>query len=396
MSATVRYPLHERLLLTAVLGDANSAPHAWREWRKVMDLDEVDFGSQRLLPLLYRNLTALGVDDPELKRLKGVCRHTWSKNQMMMTAGTAVLAALHDQGIETMVLKGAALVMGGYWKAEERPMNDFDVVVPPGQVRAALAVLDKAGFLPAAEGPQSQPRFAPTYLQLWHSHGFRDRVGHQLDLHWHVLNECCYDGADDAFWQAAIPVTWRGLHTRVLGPADQVLHLCVHGMYGRLSEGVSVLRWAPDVVAVLRRHPDRGIHGMDWPRLLDQAERRRLVLPLRAALEFLNGLPGAGTIVPAEFLSELRATRPGPLEAREFRMRTRGPGMLGYLPSLWLHYRRNGDAAGTSATFGGFLEFMRALWGVDTRAMPGVAFGMGVRLLRRKLGISNDSSRTAK
>jgi len=178
-------------------------------------------------------------------------------------------------------------------------------------------------------------------------------------------------------------VTWRGLSTRVLGPADQVLHLCVHGMYARLSEGVAVLRWAPDVVAVLRRHPAEGSRGMDWQRLLAQAGRRRLILPLRAALEFLSGLPGTSAHLPAGVLSQVRAARPGPLEAREFRLRTRGPGMLGYLPALWLHYRRQHEAAGTPATFGGFVEFMRALWGVETRAMPGVTLSMGLRLLRR-------------
>lgn len=381
-----RYQKHERLLLAAVLGDATVAAAAWREWQQVTTLDDVDFGSQRLMPLLYRNLSAHGVDDPALKRLKGVCRHTWSKNQMTLQAGVAVLRGMAEEGIDTMVLKGAALVMSGAMRADERTMNDFDLLIKPEQLQAALGMLARFGWTPSDEGPQRQPRFMPNYVRYWHSHGFRDREGRQLDLHWHVLHQCCHDSADDAFWEASLPVTWQGVPTRTLGPADQLLHLFVHGIYGQRSEGVAVLRWLPDAVAVIRHHAGGAGtadgDGVDWTRLTQQAQARRLIMPVRAAVEYLRGF---GVVrVPESTVHALGAMAPDPIEVREFRAHGKRGGMLGYLPILWLQYRRTTEAIGDAVTLGGFLDFLQALWAVDRREMPGVALGMGLRLFKRR------------
>ena len=385
------YQKHEQLLLAAVLGDAEVAPAAWREWQRLTNLDAADYGSQRLMPLLYRNLVAHGVDDPVLKRLKGVCRYTWSKNQMTLQAGATVLRRMADEGIDTMVLKGAALVMGGAMRADERTMNDFDLLIRPEHLQSALTLLARSGWTPSNEGPQREPRFLPNYVRFWYSHGFRDRDGRQLDLHWHVLHQCCYDSADDAFWEASLPVAWQGVTTRVLGPADQLLHLFVHGMYGQRSEGVAVLRWVPDAVATIRLHSRDGGspegNGVDWERLVDQARERRLVLPVRAAIEYLAALKVIA--VPESTVLSLQAVPSDPLEAREFHAHSVRGGMLGYLPILWLQYRRNTEAVGGKVTIGGFLNFLQALWGVERWEMPGVALSMGLRLLGRRFGTAS-------
>ena len=44
----------QTLLLRASLLDDATAQHAWREFQKFADLDTVDAGSHRLLPLLFR------------------------------------------------------------------------------------------------------------------------------------------------------------------------------------------------------------------------------------------------------------------------------------------------------------------------------------------------------
>ncbi len=69
------------LLLTASLRENDAALNAWHEWRSIVDLQTVDRGSTRLLPLLWHNLVAMGVDDPLMPRLRGIYRHTWFSNQ---------------------------------------------------------------------------------------------------------------------------------------------------------------------------------------------------------------------------------------------------------------------------------------------------------------------------
>ncbi len=59
------YPTRQQeLLLRAALLDGDSARESWKEWRSAIDIDLIDLGSQRLLPLLYRNLNRLEIEDP--------------------------------------------------------------------------------------------------------------------------------------------------------------------------------------------------------------------------------------------------------------------------------------------------------------------------------------------
>ena len=51
------WPTHEQeLLLKAVLLQGEGSIAAWKSWADAIDFDQLDAGSQRLLPLLYRNL----------------------------------------------------------------------------------------------------------------------------------------------------------------------------------------------------------------------------------------------------------------------------------------------------------------------------------------------------
>ena len=56
--------LQQLLLLRAALWQGAAALAAWSEWADSADLDRIDNGSQRLLPLVYANLHALGLEHP--------------------------------------------------------------------------------------------------------------------------------------------------------------------------------------------------------------------------------------------------------------------------------------------------------------------------------------------
>ena len=62
-----------------------------------------------MLPLLYRNLTSQGFSDPWLDKLRRRAMHTWISNQWMLKLLGKTLVLLQENGIETLVLKGAAL-----------------------------------------------------------------------------------------------------------------------------------------------------------------------------------------------------------------------------------------------------------------------------------------------
>ena len=127
------------LLLRAALEQGDEALAAWRAWRQIVEFDRIDSGSQKLLPLVYANLSAMGVKDSIPGRLKGHYRLAWYKNQMLFRQVAAVLLAFEEAGLEALVLKGVALALQYYQDAGQRPMLDFDILVQPAQARRAAS-----------------------------------------------------------------------------------------------------------------------------------------------------------------------------------------------------------------------------------------------------------------
>lgn len=124
-------PTAEQLLvLHAALDPAPAAAVAWQRWRQAIEFDDVDHGSTRLLPLVYRNLGAGAFDEEVAGRLKGLYRRSWSHNQLIFKRAAGAIGVLEGAGIETLVTKGASLALLSYGDVGVRPMDDVDVLVP--------------------------------------------------------------------------------------------------------------------------------------------------------------------------------------------------------------------------------------------------------------------------
>jgi len=115
-------------MLRAALLQREPALESWNEWKRNVNIDVVDYGSHRMVPQLYRNLQRHGVKEQLMDRLKGVYRYYLYKNEILMHRIGTLLKAFEDAGIETMVLKGAALIQLYYRESGLRPMLDADVL----------------------------------------------------------------------------------------------------------------------------------------------------------------------------------------------------------------------------------------------------------------------------
>ena len=113
------------------------------------------YGQQRLLPLLQRNLTCLGIEDPLIDRFRGLRRYFWVRNLKAMAFAQDVFAALDRDDVPFIVLKGAALVACYLDDRSLRPMDDIDVLVPEERLTDAIMVL-------AGMNIKSQGSFPPT------------------------------------------------------------------------------------------------------------------------------------------------------------------------------------------------------------------------------------------
>lgn len=337
------------LLLRAALCRGEAGVAAWQAWRERANIEDVDYASYRLLPLVARRLSAEGVDDPTLKTCKGIYKHTFSRNHLLFNRVKPVVMALQEAGIPTLLLKGGALALGIYRDLGVRPMIDLDVMVPTAQAARAREIVTGLGWAPTYYTPES-------YLPFVHALSYGNGGPRDLDLHWHALWECCADGADDELWARAEPISAPGFKALMLEPTDQLLQVCAHGL--RWS-AVPTVHWLADIVTILATRGD----AVDWPRLVAQARDRRLAVQVREALTFARDELGAG--VPDEVVTELRAVRPSRAERIEYWARSRPPSLTrGALLHIFDYERLCGDAPVWRVVIG-FPVHIRTIWGLD-------------------------------
>lgn len=266
-------PLQEQLL-RAALCDGDEALAAFHCWRQAVDLDaELDHGSFRLLPLLYLNMQRLRLDDALMNRLKGTYRMAWCDNQQRLQHARTLLELLQREGIDTLVIKGVALAAAVYPNVGARPMADLDIVVPPEQARAAIRLVEQHGWRRAAGAVDD-------YVNWRHAMQFHHPKGGELDLHWHVLFDCCNDEADRFFWSSTQPVDVLGAPTRRLDATAALLHTVIHGVRWNVEPP---LRWIADATMLLRR----SAADIEWDRVVEFARSQKLGHRVRLGLDYL-------------------------------------------------------------------------------------------------------------
>ena len=329
------------LLLTASLHKGQDAAEAWTSWSDGMDLDRLDPSSAFLLAKLYANLQPLKLDGSALMdKLKGVYRHTWAKNATLAGMLIPGLRAVRNAGIEVMIIKGVALSVLYYKDAGVRRMMGTDILVPFDKAKAAVQILRENGWTPRLS-------VSDEMMGVRHCAELFNKEGVCLNLHWHLLLECCAPGADDDFWQAAVPATLNELQVSALCPADQLLHTCVYGLSGF---NTPPLRWVTDAWMILETCGPR----IEWARLIQQAEKRRLVVPVREALSFLGCVLGAD--IPQNAIDELGRIPVAPGERLEHFLKFRGQKFLGRLPLWWFSWRRL-NKSGKGIGFPRYLQY---------------------------------------
>lgn len=345
------HPVHF-LLLRAALADPPDATRAWAEWKRAVGgVDRVDAGSFRLLPLVYRNLLRAESADPAMPVLKGVYRQTWLSNHLVMGWAGRALRALDVATVPALVLKGAALGPLHYRDLGVRPMEDLDLLVPERHAAAAMDVLEQEGFRPR----RSSARDA---IGIRHAEAFEDAEGRVVDLHWSLLWGS--SPPTSAIWDAAVPLEVGGVEASAPGPADQLLHACLHGASWNPTPP---LRSIADAAVVIR---SAGA-DLDWERLGEMARAARRTVPLAAALTVLRDKVGAP--VPREVIADLRRDGGSRWERRAHMAMARPPSAYRYAGMGWLLWRDHREyLRGLPASAGriGFLEYLKRMAFVDS------------------------------
>jgi len=265
-----------------------------------------------LLPLAYDRLRRLDGDPvpPEvMAELEASYYGSLARNLRLQASLAEVVAALHAEGIDPIVLKGGALAGTLYPNPGLRPMGDLDLLVPAEAMEQAGAVLSAIGY--------HQTRRLSARMEAFQTHfggGLewmrKDRLGlSNIDLQHDLLGaDICrhaFPIEAGALWAAARPLDAGSTQALQLSAPDMLLHLCLHPP---MHHGYAMpLRSYVDIHWLLASE------GSDsfWRRVAERAGQFRARIAVYWALRCAQDL--LRTPVPAGIMAALV---PGPLRQR--------------------------------------------------------------------------------
>ncbi|MTJ50063.1 nucleotidyltransferase family protein [Dolichospermum sp. UHCC 0259] len=271
--------MHKSLLQAAILPE-QTALNAWRKWRDSVDIETLDPQSHHLLSTLYPNLLRHGVEDAQMSRLKGVYRRTWYVNQLLARSFVQVLHRLQEEEISPLVIGEMGLVSTIYPDYGYRPLYRLDLLVPYSQTLAAINTLEELGWTNSYR-PQPGDRFGKNPLPLWRVTSPNDPLCVPIYLHNHLFSAKPQSYTDEKLWTDAISTEIGNFPAIVLSPIDQLLHLSLQNN----REGKQrPIYWLADASLLVQALSEES----DWVKLVTQAQRYEIVLPLRYLLKELG------------------------------------------------------------------------------------------------------------
>ena len=92
--------------------------------------------------MAYLNLQSYDLDDPFMRKVKGIYRKTWLSNQLIERTARQLVQTL---GVDVVLLKGLALTLRYYQSHGARPMEDFDVLVRLSDLERVIDALAGGG-----------------------------------------------------------------------------------------------------------------------------------------------------------------------------------------------------------------------------------------------------------
>ena len=177
-----------RLLLRAALGDGAEAAEAYRLWRKNVQLDDIEGPAYRLMPLLLRTAEQYGLDDPDIRRMRGIGKHIWLSNLFRARALSTAIQALSKIGVDVLLIKGAALFARDESLAAVRMTEDYDLLIRRADAGRAFKALVEVGFK-SLFGLHVEDLEDADFDRLLHACPFalEPTATGALDIHWKPL-----------------------------------------------------------------------------------------------------------------------------------------------------------------------------------------------------------------
>ncbi len=264
---------HEQLLRASLL-QGDEALKSWEQFSRPLSPQEIEAEFEQaaytLLPLFFRNLEKHGRSELLPAKYRGVYRHTWTKNQILLHSAASAIKKMNECGIKVMIFKGASIATTHYCDMGVRYMKDVDIIVKPENLNDALRILEESGW-----NRVSDYSFAKE---------FENKEGARIDVHWF---------ANEKNWENAIAVSLDDISVPALSPTD-LLHFMQEPKAWNL-------RWVSDMFVLV----NSTAFPVDWNTVIERSKRQNRCLALRIGLHYL--METLGTSAPKTVLKELDA-----------------------------------------------------------------------------------------
>lgn len=266
----------ELLLRAALLGGTACADDftRWRRETGLKNYDEIEYITCRVLPLVYKQLLRLEMDDPWLPKMKSLHRYHWVTTKAKQQRMVKLVGHFGRTGIDTIVLKGNALIAGGYFDdAGDRPLQDIDILIRPEDEEAALEQLRSLKW----------EDVGPDQFVEYHSYNWRGADGVHLDLHRKLFQPPYPYVGFDSLWPHSKEVELFGVPVRIPDPTHLLMHCVVHGRvcWGTVA---NPFLWVVDAMRILQKASEE----IDWGRLENEAKQLQITFNIRETLGYLR------------------------------------------------------------------------------------------------------------
>ena len=222
----------------------------------------------RLAPLIYVNLKRHALKSrvpPEVWRgFEGIYFGVKLQNRARFRTLSNMLRVFSQNGIDVVLLKGAALAPFYYLDLGVRSMVDIDILVKTSKLDAVELLLLENGFAAA------ECRHTPQWYKECHHHLVPYRSPDNslnIEVHHHIVGgEASMVIPVSDFWNRAVPIMLEGLPAWILSPEDMLLHLALH--ISLRSAFIGAIRDLCDIGVIV----ERAGAGFDWKALVRRAQ----------------------------------------------------------------------------------------------------------------------------
>ncbi|HET6516462.1 MAG TPA: nucleotidyltransferase family protein [Thermodesulfovibrionales bacterium] len=263
---------HEDRFLLSCIRSGRDAAFAIKDISKnSLDWDEIiDSASwHTVAPLVYGTLKDMPerrfVPPKAIDVLKEAYYAAWGRNMLLYAELGRVLEAFRAEGIEVILLKGAALAKTLYPDIGMRPMNDVDIMVKREDLFQAERRLSELGYV--FHGGNTLEWWRENYCHIGYVYPEQSVL---VELHWHITSKTDSSGihglvsdVTEGFWRRAHHGEHFGDNVRILSPEDALLHLSLHFLKHRFpynNQRIFTSRGAlmqiSDIFLILKRHGD--------------------------------------------------------------------------------------------------------------------------------------------